>query len=302
VSVSADSLRGIPARYAAATGAQPVFLIEGAGGMFAAKWRVPPHRVANLWAPDHVLGYRVSGIATIVRKCRGVTQRRVPLIGSVSFTPGDRPIEWTSDAPIEAIHVYIPAQALRGFSEAHLDGAAVEIDDLFGIVEPWLSHFCGLLDSHGGLYDADSLFLDETQHLLLRHLVRHHSSAAPRLRRALEPRARVAPLGRPVLRRIEDYLETNMSVDVSLHTLAALAHLSVDHFVRAFHAATGRTPHRFALERRLEHAAAMLKGPATIAQIAHDCGFRSPAHFSVRFHARFGLTPSQYRHSASKQA
>jgi len=37
LSVSADPLSGIPARYAAATGAQPLFLIEGAGGLLAAK-------------------------------------------------------------------------------------------------------------------------------------------------------------------------------------------------------------------------------------------------------------------------
>lgn len=298
MSVSAERLSGIPARYAAATGAQPVFLIEGAGGLCAAKWRVPPHRVANLWAPDHVLGYRVNGIATIERRCRGVTQRKTPPIGSVSFSPGDRATEWTSDAPIETIHVYIPSRALRGFAETHLDGAAVEIEDFFGIAEPWLSRYFALLDSHAGLYQDDSILLEHTQHVLLRHLVRHHSTVAPALCRALEPHARVAPLGRAVIRRIEDYLVANMSADVSLHALAELAHLSVDHFVRAFRAATGTTPHRFALERRLERATALLKGPATIAQIAHDCGFRSPAHFSVRFHARFGLTPSQYRHSA----
>jgi AraC family transcriptional regulator len=297
LSLAPDPLSGIPARYATATGAQPVFLIEGAGGLFAAKWRVPPHRVANLWAPHHLLGYRVSGISTIVRSCRGVTQRKVPPIGSVTFSPGDRPTEWVSDSPIEAIHVYIPAPALRGFAEAHLDGAAVEILDFFGIADPWLAAYCQLLDGDGALY-GDSLLLEHTRHLLLRHLVRHHSSAAPAVRRALEPRLAVTPLSRGVIRRIEEYLEANMSADVSLHTLAGLAHLSVDHFVRAFRGATGKTPHRFALERRLERAAAMLKGPATIAHIAHACGFRSPAHFSVRFHARFGLTPSQYRHSA----
>lgn len=290
MSISAETLSGIPARYAAATGAQPVFLVGGAGGLFAAKWRVPAHRVANLWAPDHVLGYRVSGIAAVVRKCRGVMQRKVPPIGSVTFSPGDRPTEWVCDAPIEAIHLYIAAPALRGVAEAQ-----VEVRDFFGIAEPWLSAYCQLLDAHGALYDTDTLFLEHTQHLLLRHLVRHHSSVSPR---SLEPRLRVQPLRPKVLRRVEEYLDANMSADVSLHSLAALAHLSVDHFVRAFRAATGSTPHRFALERRLERAAAMLKGPATIAQIARDCGFRSPAHFSVRFHARFGLSPSQYRHSA----
>ena len=127
MSVSADPLSGIPARYAAATGAQPLFLIEGDGGLFAAKWRVPPHRIANLWAPHHVLGYRVSGISTIVRTCRGVVQRKVPPIGSVTFSPGDCPVEWSSDAPIEAIHVYIPPHELRG------------IRDFFGITDPWLA-------------------------------------------------------------------------------------------------------------------------------------------------------------------
>ena len=279
---TAAELSGIPARYAAATGAQPVFLIEGAGGLLAAKWRVPPHRVPNLWAPHHVLGYRVSGISTIVRTCRGVVQRKVPPIGSVTFSPGDCPVEWSSDAPIEAIHVYIPPEALHG------------VRDFFGITDPWLAAYCRLLDSDRALYD-DALLLEHTQHLLLRHLVHHYSSAAQRGRRAPPG---VTPLGRGVTRRIEEYLEANMGADVSLHALAELAHMSVDHFVRAFRGATGKTPHRFALERRLDRAAAMLKGPATIAHIARACGFRSPAHFSVRFHARFGLTPSQYRHSA----
>ena len=284
MSLGPDQLSGIPARYAAATGAQAAFLLESPGGFLVAKWRVPPHRVSNLWAPHHVLGYRVSGISTIVRNCRGATQRKVPPIGSVTFSPGDCPTEWASDAPIEAIHVYIHADSLNGSA----------IRDFFGITDPWLAGYCQLLDTEHALYD-DSMFLQHTQHFLLRHLVRNYSNVA---RRVLEPRARVAPLGRGVIRRIEEYLEANRSTDVALHTLAALAHLSVDHFVRAFRAATGRTPHRFALERRLDRAAAMLKGPATIAQIARDCGFRSPAHFSMRFHARFGLTPSQYRHSA----
>jgi AraC family transcriptional regulator len=292
LSVSPETLSGIPARYAAATGAQAVFLIEGPGGPFAAKWRLPAHRVANLWAPDHVLGYRVSGTATVMRRCRGVTRRKVPPIGSVTFSPGDRPTEWVCDAAIEALHVYIPASALRSF------GDTVEINDFFGIADPWLAAYCQFLDAHGALYDADALFLEHAQHLLLRHLVRHHSSVAPAARRALETRLRVQPLQRSVLRRVEEYLDANMSADLSLHTLAGVAHLSVDHFVRAFRNATGSTPHRFALERRLERAAAMLKGPATIAQIAHDCGFRSAAHFSVRFHARFGVTPSHYRHSS----
>jgi AraC family transcriptional regulator len=75
--------------------------------------------------------------------------------------------------------------------------------------------------------------------------------------------------------------------------------MSVDHFVRAFRVATGTTPHRFVLDQPLGHAAAMLKANrASIADVVRACGFRSAAPFSVKFHARFGVTPSQYRSSA----
>ena len=50
---------------------------------------------------------RTSGTATITRSFGGRQLRKVPLIGSVTFAPGDQPAEWMSDAQVEAIHVYI---------------------------------------------------------------------------------------------------------------------------------------------------------------------------------------------------
>jgi AraC family transcriptional regulator len=303
-------LSAVAARYGGATGARPMFLLEGSGGLFAAGWRLPEYRVTNVWAPHHVLDYRLSGMATITRKCGGVELHRVPAIGSVTFYPGDQPTEWESDSPIEAIQVYIASGALASFAEQHLEGATKpRIRDFFGVSDPWLAAYFRLLAAECELYDnvrgsnpqrpAASLFLDQTEPLLLRHLVRHYSDAARTASRSLDKRIRVNPLRRSVTRRIEEYIESNLDADVSLHMLAELAHLSADHFVRAFRGATGTTPHRFVLDQRLGHAAAMLKADrASIADVAHACGFRSAAHFSVKFHARFGVTPSQYRRSA----
>jgi AraC family transcriptional regulator len=288
-----------------------MFLLQGGGGLFAAGWQLPRHRVANVWAPHHALGYRLSGMATTSRKCGGAELHRVPAIGSVTFSPGDQPAEWASDSAIEEIHVYIASGALASFAEQHLEGAATtpRIRDFFGVSDAWLAAYFRLLAAECAPYDdvkasdlrrpAASLFLDQTEHLLLRHLVRHYSDASRGPARFPYERMRVSPLPRSVTRRIEEYVDANMSADVSLHALAPLAHVSVDHFVRAFRAATGRTPHRFVLERRLDHAADRLKADAaSIAEIARACGFHSPAHFSVKFHARFGVTPSQYRRSA----
>ena len=302
-------LSAAAARYAAATGARALFLLEGGGGLFAAGWQLPRYRVANVWAPHHALGYRLSGKATVTRKCCGIELRRVPVIGSVTFSAGDRPTEWASDSPVEAIHIYIASNALARFSEQHLEAAAApRIRDFFGASDPWLASYFRLLAVECELNDelkerdprrpAASLFLDQTEHLLLRHLVRGYSDAGAAARFP-SGRVRVSPLRRNITRRIEDYIEANLGREISLHVLAQVARMSVDHFVRAFRGATGTTPHRFVLDQRLGHAAAMLKtDDASIAEVARACGFRSAAHFSVRFHARFGTTPSQYRRSA----
>jgi AraC family transcriptional regulator len=287
-----------------------MFLLEGSGGLFAAGWRLPECRITNVWAPHHMLGYRLGGMATITRKCGGVELHRVPAIGSVTFSSGDQPSEWASDSAIEAIHVYIASGALADFAEQHLEGATQpRIRDFLGVSDPWLAAYFRLLAAECELYDdvkasdpqrpAVSLFLDQTEHLLLRHLVRHHSDATRPAMRFLGERLPVSPLRRSVTRRIEDYIEANLDQDVSLHMLAQVARMSVDHFVRAFRGATGTTPHRFVLDQRLGHAAAMLKaGRASVADVARACGFHSAAHFSVKFHARFGVPPSQYRRSA----
>lgn len=305
-----EPLQAVPERYAKATGASAMFLLEGVRGLFAAKWRLPSFRVTSLWAPHHALGYRVSGIATITRSCGGVELRKVPPLGSVTFSPGDRPTDWASDAPLETIHVYIASEALQRFAEQHLDHDRLPaIRDFFGITDPWLSGYFQLLDSECAQYDelsgddprrpADSLFLDQTEHLLLRHLLRRHSDARRAAARSLGDRMRVAPLGLGATRRIEEYIDANMTADMSLRSLSSLAHMSSDHFLRAFRAATGKTPHRFVLERKLERACGLLRGKgASIAEVARACGFRSAAHFSVKFHVRFGVTPSQYRRSS----
>jgi AraC family transcriptional regulator len=287
-------------RSAAATGAQPLFTFDGLEGLFAVKWRLPPFRAGSVWSPQHVLSYRTSGTATITRSFGGRQLRKVPLIGSVTFAPGDQPAEWMSDAQVEAIHVYIAAAALERAAARLGLARAPRIRDFFGIVDPWLSSYFQLLECEyeeervAGAPRAGSLFLQQTEHLLLRHLLRHYADGtrAPRH----DARGGVTPLRTGLVRRVQDYIDANLASDLSLEALAALAHMSVDHFLRAFRAATGTTPHRFVREHRLARAARLLgEGGASVAQIARGCGFRSAAHFSVRFQARFGVTPSQYR-------
>jgi AraC family transcriptional regulator len=83
---------------------------------------------------------------------------------------------------------------------------------------------------------------------------------------------------------------------LTLEALAGITALSADHFLRAFEQATGSTPHRWIVERRLDVACARLADSSErIEQIAHTCGFAGAAHFAATFRRHRGMTPSAYR-------
>ena len=83
----------------------------------------------------------------------------------------------------------------------------------------------------------------------------------------------------------------------TLDEMAAFAGLSPAYFATEFKRETGRTPHDFALDCRIEEAARRLRSERnlSISRIAFDLGFGSAQYFSVAFRARKNCTPSQWR-------
>ena len=62
------------------------------------------------------------------------------------------------------------------------------------------------------------------------------------------------------LLRAKDIVDARFREPLDVPTLARAAHLSPAHFSREFRRAFGVTPYRYLLTRRLERAAALLRG------------------------------------------
>jgi AraC family transcriptional regulator len=104
-----------------------------------------------------------------------------------------------------------------------------------------------------------------------------------------------SPLPRHLLQRVLERMH-DLVADLDLQTLAAESGCSRSHFLRMFEAATGRTPHRYVQQLRLERAQELIrKGSTPLIDIAALCGFASHAHMSRVFRQLLGVTPSQYR-------
>jgi len=297
--------RSIPAEIARTTGLRPTFLVKsGTDARFlAAKWRLPKMRFARDGGSQHVLAFHARGTATVTRTVGGTRTTNVAAAGSVTFMPAEAIVESWIESPVESVHIYIEASAFPDVSEGLRRTAGGDVLFL-GKRDPWLIGYFQMLVSECEQLSqpepfADSPFLAETGSLLLRHLRDRHAHAVARDHTDHAGNHIVHPLRPVLLRRIAEYVEENMAQHIPLKPLADIAHLSIDHFVRTFSAATGKTPHQYVLERRLERAALLLRRDATsLADIAHACGFRNASHFSVRFSAHFGMPPSQYRRNA----
>lgn len=98
------------------------------------------------------------------------------------------------------------------------------------------------------------------------------------------------------LLRARDAMDLTYGEPLNIAALARIACVSEAHFIRAFRAAFGETPHRYLQRRRVERALFLLRcTDRSITDICYDVGFASLGTFSKTFHLIVGESPTAYR-------
>jgi AraC-like DNA-binding protein len=98
------------------------------------------------------------------------------------------------------------------------------------------------------------------------------------------------------LLRAKDLADARYFEPLDVDDLAGAAGLSRAHFSREFRRAFGESPHAYLLTRRLERAAALLRGTdRSVADICFAVGLRSIGSFTTSFTRTFGASPTAYR-------
>jgi AraC-like DNA-binding protein len=104
-----------------------------------------------------------------------------------------------------------------------------------------------------------------------------------------------APPARHLL-RARDLADARYFEPLGVDDLARAAGLSRAHFSREFRQAFGESPHAYLLTRRLERAAALLRGTdRSVADICLSVGLQSIGSFTTSFTRTFGSSPTAYR-------
>lgn len=198
-----------------------------------------------------------------------------------------------SGASFRSIKLFLPEHLLREKARNGIDAitTGVELRDVHGVNDPTVRDTLMLLAAELSWGVARSrLLLESVADAVAGRLITDFSSLSDARETA------GAALGSSAVARAQDYVEENMGDDLSLGAIAAEAGVSPHHFVRVFKAATGTTPHRYVLDRRVERSRQLLSDTdLSLAEVAFRCGFSSQSHMTAVFRRLVGVTPAKYR-------
>ena len=251
---------------------------------------------ATLPALPHVsLAYCVRRSARIRRRVDGSRTEIAELLPRrFGMIPSDRASTWDVDGDPEVQLVYLRRDTIDelAIDEFGADPDEVQVEPGLGFDNPVLeSLVVSLLDAAraGTRLPTSALWADHVVREIGIELLRRHSNVDRRV-------VSVSDLTRSRLRATFDYIEANLTGDLSLTGLASAVGARPHRLARDFRDRTGTPLHQYVLSRRVERAATLLRASDTaIASIAGECGFADQSHLTTAFRKRVGVTPAAFR-------
>jgi AraC-like DNA-binding protein len=102
--------------------------------------------------------------------------------------------------------------------------------------------------------------------------------------------------------QVVDYIEAHLGENIAISEIAGLLEYSESYLSRAFKNSFNMAPHQYIMDRRINRAKQLMLSGMPLAQVASQCGFASPQHFSFAFRNLVGCPPSRWRRAADGHA
>lgn len=101
-----------------------------------------------------------------------------------------------------------------------------------------------------------------------------------------------------IIEQIHQFVQENLSGDISLTSIAAEVHLNPSYLSRYYKQTTGQNLLEYIQSTKLHVALQLMKNTTLkLNEIAIRVGFESPSYFTTFFKRKMGLSPQEYRNS-----
>ncbi|MEX3935288.1 helix-turn-helix transcriptional regulator [Paraburkholderia phymatum] len=234
---------------------------------------------------------KLNPISKAHRVLDGVRQSEIQRRGSTAYIPSGCSHRVQYATPLGRLHLMTFEPSFVDTVASEMGLSRVDLTPRFAVEEDrFVLEAAELIDAelangnpHG------KLFAETFARTLAAHIVTRYRGSG-------KTNSKLPSINSVKLGRLDQFIDANITLPISLADLASQMGLSEYYFCRCFKQATGMSPYQYLLKRRLEHACACLRrDDMSIQDAAFASGFGDPVQFSKQFRRAHGFTPTAYR-------
>ncbi len=250
---------------------------------------------------DHILGYLSSG-GQKGEYCYGnkswkkFTSTEGDWIIQQAYENHDVDFRWEAnfndDRQLSSYLVHISPKLLEdSATQVCENGGKVELPHKINFQDPTLVKLVSALkiESDSG-HPFGQMYVETVANFLSVHLLQNFCT------QPYQPVKYKNRFSMARLHRVIDYIHAYLHENISLNDLAKVANMSTYHFARVFKRNTGRSPHHYLMQCRMERAKELLKNTDwPVTRIADATGYNNPGAFATMFKQLNDIGPTRYR-------
>ena len=242
----------------------------------------PVEKVPKITSKQHSIGIftNVPSPCVTEREIGGGFKRETIVQGSCVVIPANTSqyAEWDKESG--ALTMAIDPQVFAQTIYEVVDPDTIELLPLFATPDPLMYQIGVNLKSAMMKQSKTSrLYAETLVNTLALHLLENYCTTRPNLRECI-----IGQLPRYKLQKVIDYIDAYLDRDLSLKELSSLVQMSPHYFSQLFKASTGKTPHQYVINCRIERAKKLIgQDKLTLAEIATQVGFADQSHLNRHF-------------------
>ncbi|WP_227268096.1 helix-turn-helix domain-containing protein [Roseobacter weihaiensis] len=210
--------------------------------------------------------------------------------GCLGISPADTEIRYQCESYHDLLMVAVPADGIDDLFDEFQYNCSDSFNPVYGNVFRDDTIRAALLRMWADSAKPDrasSLMVDGLQQTVLAQLLRRTNKPMTACAHKLSDKALAA---------IDEYIDEQEFLGLTIKELAAVAGVTEFQFARDFKKTTGTTPHQYVVEQRILKARELLSDPKlSLVDVAYACGFSSQSHMTDVFRDKLGITPGRYR-------
>lgn len=256
-------------------------------GLSLEHYLYPAYETPEHTLEDHHVCIYLGKPLTYEQIIKGKLRSQTCIYGDMVIYPAGLTQKLSWDKPAEIVQLDIKPELVTqvGLSDN------IEFIPQFGFRDALLQQFALTLSAelqHNTI--ENKLYIDSLLNSLCLHLIRHYTTCKTEVDKIYD--------GLPLFldRRLDEYIQANLSQNITLADLSQVVSLSTSHLTKLFKQSRGISLYQYVICCRIERAKQLLKQPKiAIAEVADLVGFADQSHLTHHFKRHVGMTPKAFQ-------